>query len=628
MRQSRRRRRASQKSAARRIEALRSEIRRHDYLYYVKDRPEISDEAYDRLMDELHELEARFPRLVTPDSPTQRVAGEPRRGFPTVVHAAAMLSLEATRDQSAVKRFCERVQRMVGKDTRFLLEPKLDGASVELVYERGVLKRAATRGDGRRGEGVLDNIKTIRSVPLRLSRNDRPAPARRSGRSAPGRPRSDATAPGRGIPSLLSVRGEVMMKVSAFHELNRQLLARDQEPFANPRNAAAGSLRQLDPRITAQRRLEFFACEILAGGVKLASDSEALAALRGWGLLAVAPAATASTLDEILDYHTKRFEERERLDYEIDGVVIKVDDLRARQRLGVTSHHPRWALAYKFEPRQQETRVEDIVIQVGRTGVLTPVALLRPVEVGGVTVSRATLHNREQVRRLDVRRGDRVRLHRAGDVIPEIVERLRDARHSQRRRFRMPRRCPACHATVQDRGPVTVCPNRFACPAQLKGRLVHFGSRAAFDIEGLGEETVTALIEHGVVREAAHLFRIRPEDLLALPRFAEVSAEKLVRAIDASRRVELHRFLTALGIAGVGPAAARDLATSLGTLNRIMNASEEELRSVAGTGAVLGRSIRSFFADQRSRRAVQALVDAGVRIIKPEPKQATPLRGL
>jgi DNA ligase (NAD+) len=600
----RRRGRDSEESAARRIGALRDEIRRHDYLYYVLDRPKISDAEYDRLFRKLADLEARNPRLVTPDSPTQRVAGQPRREFTSQVHAAPMLSLEATRDQRDIERFYKRLWNSLGGDAQFLLEPKLDGASVELVYEHGNLKRASTRGDGRRGEGVLENIKTIGSVPLRLSRK------------------------GRGVPSRLSVRGEVMMRIPAFHELNRQLLERDEEPFANPRNAAAGSLRQLNPLITAQRRLEFFACEILAGSARFKTDSEALAALRAWGLPPVEPVETTSKLDDIFAYHRKRFEQRERLDYEIDGIVIKADDLRVRQRLGATSHHPRWAIAYKFEPRRETTRVEDIVVQVGRTGVLTPVALMRPVQVGGVTVSRATLHNREQVRRLDVRIGDRVSLHRAGDVIPEIVERIRDARHRERRPFRMPKRCPACHSAVQQRGPATICPNRFGCPAQLRARLHHFASRAAFDIEGLGEETVRTLLDQGLVHEAGDLFRLHAEDLLALPRFAEVSAKKLVRAIDASRRVELHRFFNALGIPGVGPAAARDLADGFDELREVMNASEEKLISAAGMGAVLAANVRAFFADRRNRRAVEALLDAGVEITRPERKQAATLKGL
>ncbi|HEY6947243.1 MAG TPA: NAD-dependent DNA ligase LigA, partial [Gemmatimonadales bacterium] len=396
-------------AVARRMAELRRLIRRHDRLYYVLDRPEISDTAYDRLFAELGRLERAYPDLVTPDSPTQRIAGAPGTGFPVVEHSAPMLSLEATREAAEVRRFVERVGRS-GRRPPCLLQPKLDGASIELVFERGALTRAVTRGDGERGEGVTGNARTIRSLPRRL----------RAGRGA-------------SIPPLLAVRGEVLLPLRAFQRLNAALVARGEEPFANPRNAAAGSLRQLDARVTARRPLTLIVYEILSvRGASFRTDREALAALRGWGFRVPAPLAVAANADGVLAYREQLAARRDRLDYEIDGIVIKVDELEARRRMGVTSHHPRWALAYKFAPRTEVTRIEAIAVQVGRTGVLTPVALLRPVDVSGVTVSRATLHNREEVRRRDIRPGDTVRIARAGDVIPEVVERI--PRRGERRR--------------------------------------------------------------------------------------------------------------------------------------------------------------------------------------------------
>lgn len=586
--------------AARRIRELQEEIRHHDYLYYVLDRPEISDAAYDRLFEELRELEAAHPALVTPDSPTQRVAGEPRQGFSTLRHAAPMLSLEATREEKAVRSFLERLPR----GTRLLLQPKLDGASLELVYEDGALERAVTRGDGRRGEDVTANARTIDSIPLRLREADRPAPA------------------------MLAVRGEVLMRESAFEALNRRLMERGAEGFANARNAAAGSLRQLDARITAERPLEFVAYEILAvRGASFDTDSDALAALRSWGLRVPEPVVAATSVQEVIDYHARLADERERLDYAIDGIVLKVDDLRLREDLGATSRHPRWALAYKFAPRHEVTRVRSIVVQVGRTGVLTPVALLDPVEVGGVTIARATLHNREEIRRRDIRPGDLVRIHRAGDVIPEIEERIPEPGRRRHAAFRMPDHCPACGTPVEERGPLTYCPNALGCPAQLVARLVHFGSRDALDIRGLGTETATALVERGLVRELADLFRLSPSDLRTLPHFGERSAESLYRSIQAAKEVELRRFIEALGIPGVGSMAARALAEHFGSLDELLDADERGLLDVPGIGPALARDLARFLSEPRHRRAIERLIEAGVRVIAPRRRKSRSLEG-
>ncbi|HEX6069953.1 MAG TPA: NAD-dependent DNA ligase LigA, partial [Longimicrobiaceae bacterium] len=536
----------SRPAAARRLGELRAQIRRHDRLYYVLDRPEISDEAYDTLFEELLRLETAFPDLITPDSPSQRVGGEAREELVRVRHLAPMLSLEATREEDALGHFLARVEREAGGPQRCLLEPKLDGVSTELVYELGVLVRVATRGDGQVGEDVTPNARTVGSVPLRLD-------------SGVGQ-----------APRLLAVRGEMMMRLSAFQALNRALLARGEEPFANPRNAAAGSLRQLDPRVTAARPLFLVVYEVLAvEGASFASDREAMEALRGWGLPVAAPLLLASSGEEVLRYHAERAAARSGLDYEIDGVVIKVDDLEVRRRLGTTTRHPRWALAFKFEPRHEVTRVEEIVVQVGRTGGLTPVALLRPVEVGGVTISRATLHNREEVRRRDIRAGDLVRVHRAGDVIPEVLERIPEAGERRGKPFAMPARCPTCGTPVEERGPLSYCPNHLRCPAQVAAALVHFASREAFDIAGVGPKSAEALVRANLVVQPADLFRLTPEECLGLGHFADRSARKLVEAIRARRRVPLSRFLLALGIPEVGTAVARDLARHFRTLEAL-----------------------------------------------------------
>ena len=570
----------------------------------MKDQPEISDEEYDRLFDALKRLEERFPDLTTPDSPTQRVGAKPQEKFGIVEHTAPMLSLNATREESEIRRFDEHTRKSLNGKVRYLLEEKFDGASLELVYQSGILKRAVTRGDGQQGEEITGNIKTIRAVPLKLSSEDRKAP------------------------KLLAVRGEVVMKIPTFEALNRKLLEAGNEPFANPRNAAAGSLRQLDPRVTAERPLDVVVYEVMAvEGVRFSTDSQALKSLEDWGLPTPRRVLEVSTVSEIVERHTRLAEERDRLPYEIDGVVIKLDDLGARDRLGSTAHHPRWAIAYKFAPRGEETRIEQIAIQVGRTGVLTPVALMRPVEVGGVTISRATLHNREEVQRKDVRVGDLVRIQRAGDVIPEVVERIPDPRRKREPPFKMPAKCPACGSQVVERGPYTICPNRFACPAQLRGRLKHFASKRALDIEGLGEETVSAIVDRKLVRNLADLFRLKKDDLLRLEGFAERSATKLVDAIQNSRRVELGRFLYALGIPEVGAAVARDLAQHFRNLESLRRANRDELEKVSGIGPRMSDTICEFFRDKRNQHAIDALLEAGLEIIETKRRPRQPLKG-
>jgi DNA ligase (NAD+) len=592
--------------ARQRIEALRSEIRRHDYLYYVLDQPAISDAEYDRLFQELVALEAQYPELVTPDSPTQRVSGAVAEAFPEVRHVAPLLSLESVTDAEAVRRFDERVRREAAlREVAYTVEPKFDGLSLEIVYEGGVLVRASTRGDGTVGEGVTANVKTIRSVPLRLRTDRRPAPR------------------------LLAVRGEALMRVADFRALNEKLAAEGKPRFANPRNAAAGSVRQLDPRVTAARRLMVVCYDVLAleGVQEPATGWEALAALRDWGLRVADLARRCTTIDEVFAYHRELEARRDALGYEIDGIVVKVDDLAARRRLGATARHPRWALAFKFAPRERETVIEDIVVQVGRTGVLTPVAVLQPVTIGGVTVTRATLHNREEIARLDVRVGDRVRVVRAGDVIPDIVARVPVPGARRAPPFEMPTRCPECGAAVVREGPFDRCPNGLGCPAQLKGAIQHFGSRDALDIRGLGRETAEALVEAKLVRTVADLFTLREADLVQLDGFAEVSARNLVQAIARAKRTELWRFVYALGVPNVGVQTARDLAAHFGTLDRLMAAREEELMEVPGIGPTVAPAIAAFFRRPETRRIIEACLTHGVTIQPPPRATRGPLAG-
>jgi DNA ligase (NAD+) len=585
--------------AAARIDALRAEIARHDHRYHVLDDPEISDDAYDALFRELRELEAEHPHLVTADSPTQRVGGAPLAGLDTAEHVAPMLSLDSSADERAFRQFDARLRKALAADhgVRYSLEPKLDGLSVELVYDGGVLIRAVTRGDGQRGEVITANVRTIRSLPLRLRDTDRK------------------------LPDLLAVRGEIFLPLEAFDDVNERLLADGKAPFANPRNAAAGTMRQLDPALAAARPLAFYGYDILAAAPDpaFARHEEVLAALASWGL----PVNPENELTVGADAVWERFgswaARRDELPYEIDGLVVKLDDLAARVALGATAHHPRWAYAIKFPPRKEVSQVLRIVVSVGRTGTVTPVALLRPVSIGGVTVSRANLHNREDIERKDIREGDTVRVERAGDVIPQVVERL--ASEPERGpAFQMPHGCPSCGTALEAVGPYTVCPNAFECPAQLVGRLVHFGSRRGLDIEGLGERTARQLVDRGHVRHLPDLFALEASVVETLEGFAEVSAAKLVAAIAAARRTTLSRLLYGLGIPEVGAAVARTLALRFGSLEALRAADEATLRDVPGIGPIMAEAIHRFLQEPRNT----AVLDALAREVATEPIEVTP----
>ncbi len=593
--------------AQRRIEELREDIRHHDNLYHVLDQPSIADFEYDHLYQELVELERTYPELVTPDSPTQRVAGQPRAGFVEVEHQAPMLSLDSSDAEEQVRQFDTRLRAQLdGSAPDYVVEPKLDGLSIELVYEDGRLVCAATRGNGRVGEDVTPNVRTIGSVPLKL--------------------RGKSTA----VPRRLSVRGEAVMLLDEFEQLNARLTREDKPAFANPRNAAAGALRQLDPNVTAKRRLVLYAYEVmLLEGAVLGAQSEALVALRGWGFKVNDLIETGIQIDAAIEFHHDLESRRDDLDYEIDGVVIKLDDLAARERLGATAHHPRGAFAYKFQPRREVSEIVDIVVQVGRTGKLTPIAMLRPVDIGGVTVARASLHNGEEVARKDIRVRDKVRVQRAGDVIPYVLERVDEKGKRRRAKFKMPRECPSCGTQIISRLPLDFCPNTLACPAQLKGRIKHFASRNGLDIRGLGERTVEQLLELGLVKSVADILSLTAEDLLRLEGFAELSAKNLVEAIGRSSRVELARFLYALGIPEVGAQTARDLAQHFGTLDSLLSATEAELEGVAGIGPIIALAAHDFLHSSNTIESIEALKQRGLQLIEAEARAGDlPLDGV
>jgi DNA ligase (NAD+) len=574
--------------AAARIRALRDQIAHHDHRYHVLDAPEISDDAYEALFVELRALEAERPELITPDSPTQRVGGAPLAGLESAEHLAPMLSLDSSADEAVFRQFDARLRRALALEgqPRYSLEPKLDGLSVELVYHEGVLDRAVTRGDGTHGEVVTANVRTIRSLPLRLRG---PAPA------------------------TLSVRGEVFLPLEAFDDVNERLLADGKAPFANPRNAAAGTVRQLDPALAAARPLALYTYDILEGDGEryetgLTSHAEVLAALRDWGLPVNPDNALVDGADEAWQRFVALAARRDDLPYEIDGLVVKLDDLAARRRLGSTAHHPRWAFAIKFPPRKEVSQVLRIVVSVGRTGTVTPVALLRPVSIGGVTVSRANLHNREDIERKDIREGDTVRVERAGDVIPQVVARV-DVGSERGPPFQMPSACPSCGTPLVAAGPYTLCPNSFECPAQLVGRLVHFASRRGLDIEGLGERTARQLVERGLVRHLPDLFDLDQDALQALEGFADVSARKLRAAIEAARQTTLPRLLYGLGIPEVGAAVARTLALRFGSLEALRDADVERLQAVEGIGPIMAEAIHRFLHEERNVAVLDDLAE-------------------
>jgi DNA ligase (NAD+) len=574
-----------------RLIALRNEIRRHDYLYYVKDRPEISDSQYDRLFRELVELEQVHPELVTPDSPSQRVGAPPLQELVKVPHEQPMLSLDSIVDQNEVQAFDQRMKRALETPSvEYSAEPKFDGLSVELMYDHGTFTRGATRGDGTTGEDVTVNLRTIRSLPLQLHAQS-------------------------GLPDHLVVRGEVYMRLDDFQALNRRMTERGDDAFANPRNAASGSLRQLDSTITATRPLVVTCYEIMAVSRPAPPTHwDELDTLAQWGLPAPVLRRLCASIDEVMAFHRETESMRDQLPYEIDGVVVKVNRRDWQGRLGMKSRSPRWAIAYKFRPRKEITIVQDIVVSVGRTGILTPVALLKPVEVGGVTISRATLHNADEVARKDVRIGDTVKVERAGDVIPAIAERVPVHGEQRGSPFCMPNHCPVCGSSVGREGAYYYCTGQLVCGAQLKGAIEHFASKQALNIEGLGKKTVAQLVDEGLVRSLADLYRLTNADLVALEGFADRSATLLVESIAGSKTVSLDRFLMGLGIRQVGQHIAKVLAREFGSLEEIMSADRERFQQIREIGPEISEGLVVYWSEPHNREVIAQLQESGVQV--------------
>lgn len=574
------------KDVRQQIEELRNEIRRHEYLYYVLDQPEITDAEFDRLMRRLQELESEHPELVTPDSPTQRVGGKPREGFVTAPHSSPMLSLDNALNEAELRDFDRRVRSLLGGEPyRYVAELKLDGLSMAVRYRDGVLVQALTRGDGLQGEDVTENARTIRSLPLRVE--------------------TDLAE--------LEARGEVIMNRSAFERLNEEREKAGLPRFANPRNAAAGSVRVLEPAITASRRLDFYAYFLLVNGSPYyESHWESLEALGRMGFKVNPHRRLCHDLDELLAFCREWEARRDELPYETDGVVAKIDSVRQQRLLGWTAKAPRWAIAYKFPARQEETVLEDIEVQVGRTGTLTPVARLRPVTIGGVTVSRATLHNEDEIERLGVQIGDTVLVERSGDVIPKVVRVVRPGEH--RRPFRMPDACPVCGGQVvrQEGEAASRCINT-NCPARLKESIRHFAARGVMDIDGLGEALVDQLVDRGLVKSIADLYDLKLEQLVELERMGEKSASKILANVERSREKPLARVLWGLGIPFVGERTAQILADTFGSLDRIAQADEETLQQAEEVGPKVARSIYQFFREPHNRELVERLRKVGLR---------------
>ncbi|MCO6411980.1 MAG: NAD-dependent DNA ligase LigA [Thiogranum sp.] len=589
-----------------RAEKLREKIRYHNYRYYVLDDPEIPDAEYDRLLKELQELEQAHPELITADSPTQRVGAEPLAEFGEVRHEMPMLSLDNAFSDEELGDFDRRVRERLKVDSvEYTAEPKLDGLAVSMLYEDGVLVRGATRGDGTTGEDITQNVRTIDSVPLRLM--------------------------GKGWPTRLEVRGEVFISRKGFHDLNEDARRQGQKTFVNPRNAAAGSLRQLDPKVTARRPLEIYCYGVglVEGGELAERHSKILEQLRDWGLRVYPDIRLVKGLEDCIDYYRDLEQKRDKLPFEIDGVVFKVDRIDQREQLGFVARAPRWAVARKFPAQEELTKVLDIQVQVGRTGAITPVARLEPVFVGGVTVTNATLHNEDEVHRKDVRIGDTVIVRRAGDVIPEVVSVVTKRRPRNAKKFVMPSHCPVCGADIErvEGEAVARCTGGLYCEAQRKEAIKHFASRRAMDIEGLGDKLVEQLVDAGLVKDIADLYTLDAATLAGLERMGDKSAAKLIKALERSKKTALDRFLFALGIREVGETTARTLAQAFGELEPLMKASREQLEAVHDIGPVVAEHIVNFFQQKHNREVIDKLVKAGVHWPAVKRQRHQPLQG-
>jgi DNA ligase (NAD+) len=587
------------------VDELRDSLERANRAYYAESNPIMADSEYDKLFRRLQTIEERFPDLDDSSSPTHRVGAPPVDELPSAKHTAPMLSLHSVLDESDARSQFESIsKKLPDASPRFVIEPKFDGLSLEVVYETGRFQRAVTRGDGRTGDEVSNNAQTIRTLPLRLVNDP---------------------------PRVLAIRGEVVLRKSSFTELNTERLEQGKEPFANPRNAASGSMRQLDSRNTAQVPLDLLAYDILQTSDEgRQTHDRRLEDLEAWGFTVSELVKAADSFDELRNYRDDLMERRDELDIELDGIVVKVNSLEARSELGERDRSPRWAFAWKFPPRKEATRIQSIAIQVGRTGKLTPVALLNPVEIGGVTVSRVSLHNAEEVERLDVREGDKIRLERAGDVIPHVVERIPERGKKRSEAFAMPANCPACEAEIIKDGAYHKCPNGLACPAQLKGAMEHYASREALDIDRLGEKTAELLVDQGLVQELADLYRLSVDQVAELPGFAPKSAGQLVDEIQGAKDPPFDRFLYALGISGIGLHLARILARHFENTTELEKATRDELEAIGEVGPENASNILAFFEDERTKDHLENLFEQGVSPVNTRAAEQAPqtLEGL
>ncbi len=592
----------------RELKSLRKQIQHHDHQYYVLAQPEISDYEYDRLYRRLEELERAHPELITPDSPTQRVSGEPTKVFNTVAHRTPMLSLANTYSEEELRDFDRRVRTLLGEEVAYsyVTELKIDGIAISLIYEQGLFTRGVTRGDGIQGDDVTANLRTIRSLPLRIYREE-------------------------SLPDTMEVRGEVFLDRKTFDKVNAQR-ARNNEPlFANPRNSAAGTMKLQDARIVAERGLSLFCYQLIDAGGDAGSGKhqDGLKRLKNFGFPVNPHTRACGSIDEVIGYCREWESERSSLPYEIDGVVVKIDDLAQRSKLGFTSKSPRWAIAFKFRPGQVQTRLLKITWQVGRTGTVTPVAELEPVQLAGTTVARATLHNPDEIERKDIREGDMVAIEKGGDIIPKVVTVLADQRDGKSRRYTIPKKCPVCQTRlvrVPDEAALK-CPN-YHCPMQVKRRIEHFASRTAMDIEGLGEAIVDLLVDAHLISNAGDLYRLRQEQLEVLEGMGRLSASKLLQEIEKSKTQRLDRLIFALGIPYIGTTAAGILADHYGDLDRIMEAGVEELEALDGIGIKMAESIVRYFSQPELRQVIEKLRQAGVRFHQPKQNKGDRLKDL
>jgi len=588
------------KQAKTRVEKLRTELSRHNHLYYVENNPQISDYEFDRLLRELIEIEKIYPKLFSPDSPSNRIGGIVAKGFTPFKHIVPMMSINNVVNENEAFDFDKRIKKMLERteDLEFIGQPKFDGVSASITYKNGIITNAATRGDGKTGEEITNNIKTIRSIPLKFMKS-------------------------KILPELVEVRGEVIYPIDSFKNLNKELENEGEPVFVNPRNAASGALRQLDSSITAKRPLDFFAWGIgEVDGHTFNNELEIINQLKKWGFKIENRIEICKNIYEAVEYHHRMEEERENLGYEVDGVVIKVNEVKLQKSLGTTAKYPRWSMAYKFKPRQATTKINEITVQVGRIGLLTPVAELEPVIISGITVKRASLHTEDIIRTKDVRIGDTVLVQRAGDVIPEVVKPITEKRKGNEKVFKMPLKCPVCSTPVEKENAYYYCPN-ISCPAQLKGRIQHLASRKAFDIGGLGEKIVEQLIEENFFNDLADVFYLTKDKIINLERFADKSATNLIEEIERTKNVEFERFINALSIKHVGERLAQVLAEYFDNLEQLSQSTYEELIDINTVGPEIAESVVKFFNNERSKNLINKFFESGINIIYQDKSHKT-----